>query len=244
MKKLRLASLLLPLALMFLAGGCDTLGIGSDETVSVSFSTPRVSIGGRSASVVAMDTFSDGTHRIDLQSVDVTFSRITIESEGMNGSRDEDDDTDHDGNFDHKIRVGATTVSLPLRGGVITPINARLPDGTYEEIKLHVAFVRARGTFDGQPFDLTLSINAKIEKEIDPPFVVNSDDDRLNMTVVIDLPTWFRGSNNLLIDPRQVQLNESLRRSLEQRVRASFRAFEDSDRDADEADSDSDRRGS
>jgi hypothetical protein len=243
MIRVRSAAWLLSLALVLPVTACDDLGPGADRSVSVSFSVPQGGASGRAAALVAADTFSDGTHRIDLQSVDVTFSRIVIEGERMGAVRDDDDDTDtdtdHDGLRDHSLRVGATTVSLPLQGGVITPISARLPDGTYEEIKLLVAFVRARGTFDGQPFDLTVPVNSKLEMDIDPPFVVDSDDDRLNVTVTIDLRSWFLG-NGTLVDPRQVQLSETLQRTLQQRVRASFRAFEDSDRDADDADTDTD----
>jgi hypothetical protein len=158
---------------------------------------------------------------------------------------DTDTDTDTDGRGDRHhdgeaIRLGAATVALPLEGGVITPITVPLPNGSYDEVELKVSHLRARGTFDGQAFDITVPVNVKLELDIDPVFVVDSEDDRLNLTITVDPTTWFRGEGTTLIDPRQVQLNAALRASLVSKIRASFRAFEDDDRDADDLDSDTD----
>ena len=247
MQQLRRAALMVSLAALSLAA-CDTLGLGSgDSNVTVSFAVPRASAGGGGAA--ALIPITDGTHNIDLQHVDLVLNKVVLERAEGDDMEDTDEDTDSDsdsdGREDHSLRVGAVTVELPVAGGTITPINARLPDGLYEEVRLDVAFVRARGTFDGQPFDITVAVNSKFDMEIDPPFEVNSDDDRLNLTVTIDLSKWFL-ANNILLDPRTVQLNETARSTLVSRIRASFHAFEDEDRDADDrdTDTDTDRSGS
>jgi hypothetical protein len=245
MHRLRTAPLFASVVALLPLAGCDTLGIGSDdETISVSFSVPRTAGGGRSAALIPI---TDGTHTIDLQNVDVTLDRIVIERVGRDFEEDDDDDGDSDrrhGENGTRLRAGAVTVALPLTGGVVTLINSPLPEGTYDEVKFKVSFIRARGTFDGQPFDLTLAVNLRLDLDLDPEFVVDSEDDRLNITITVDPTTWFL-NNTTLIDPRAVQLNATLRRSLEKQVRDSFRAFEDSDRDADDqdTDTDSDRRG-
>ncbi|MGH7467997.1 MAG: hypothetical protein ACRENP_08425 [Longimicrobiales bacterium] len=245
----RTVPLILSLVALLPLAACDMLGIGSDdETLSVSFSVPRTSLAGRSAALIPI---TDGLHTIDLLNVDLTIDRIVIEREG----RDMDDEGDDGGNGGRhsrhhdegtELRAGAVTVALPLTGGVVTLINSPLPEGTYDEIKFKVSFVRARGTFDGQPFDLTLAVNVGLDLDLDPPFVVDSADDSFNVTITVDPTTWFK-INAIVIDPRAVQLNAMLRRALENQIRASFRAFEDSDRDADDRDTDTDkhdRRGS
>ncbi len=267
MLKHPLASLALASVALLPLAGCDTLGLGSaDEMLTVSFGVPpRPSTTGRSAAVIPITV---GAHTLDLLSVDVTLDRIVIERVGR--EFDDEDDGEgsgpsfcrsgaghpvfgrawcrdkgfalgsHDDDDGTELRAGAITVALPLAGGTITPINTRLPDGSYDEIELKLSHIRARGTFDGQPFDLTLFLNLALEIELDPVFVVDSDDDRLNITIAIDPLQWWVNLGQL-IDPRTVQLNPTLRRLLEDRIRASFRVFEDEDRDADDQDTDTDK---
>ncbi len=228
-------------------GACDTLGLTDEDPVSVSFAVPGPS-GVRSAAVVA-DPITDGTHTLDLQSVDVVFDEIVLkrskseenDSEDDADDNDDDGDSDKDGRSNQKFRTGPVTIALPVQGGVITPLNAPIAEGFYEEIRLDVAFIRVRGTFDGQAFDVTVPANTKFEHEFEPPFEVTSDADRLNVTVLIDARTWFRGSDGKLVDPRLITTSSSARAAVVQRIKSSFRAFEDSDRDADDQDSDSDR---
>lgn len=235
-----LGFLLMPLA------GCDTLGLNDDQEVTLSFATARN--GALNSAVdAATDTLRDGTHVLDLQLVDVTFDEIVLErsedEEGGDSDGDSDSDSDSDGTSNEHFRRGATTVNLPLGGGVITPIDASVPNGTYEEIELDLSQVRLRGTFDGEAFDVTVPVNLEVDVRLDPAFVVDSEADRLNLTVDINALSWLRKSDGSLIDPRQLGSDQVLRAAFVNRIRASIRAFEDSDRDADEADSDSDSDG-
>jgi hypothetical protein len=218
---------------------CDTLGPDRDEQVTVSFAAGRTGFSAvQSASLVPI---SDGTHTVDLQSVSLTLDKIVLREEGVKGTRgsERDSDKDSDGRS-RNLRFGAITIDLPLTGGVITPISTVLPNGTFDQIGFDVLLVRLRGTFDGQPFDATIPVNGKVDLEIDPAFVVDSGDDHLNITIALDPSSWLRLANGAVIDLRNLQSDESLRRSLAQKIRASFRAFEDSDHDADDHDSDSD----
>jgi hypothetical protein len=259
MQKKRSAALIVPLVLLVSIISCDAVGVGStnERSMSLSFSVPRAVLTTAHAALVPI---TDGTHNIDLQNVDLTIDRIAIErtddpldNDAVDTDADTDTDTDTDtdnvGDRHHDgetIRLGGTTVALPLTGGVITPITVPLPNGSFDEIELRVSAVRARGTFDGQAFDITVRVNAELELDIDPVFVVDSEDDRLNLTITIDPTTWFKTEGMALIDPRQVQLNDALRSTLEHRIRASFRAIEDDDHDAehDRSGHDGDRSGS
>ena len=230
--------------------GCDAMGIGGGadrESVSLSFAVPGAGAA-RSVGVAAAQVpITGGGHTVDLQQVDVLFSELVLErsersGQGGDSDGDSERDSDSDGPSNNRFRSGPATVALPLGGGTVTPISESLPLGAYEELEIDVAQVRLRGTYDGQPFDVTVPVDAELEAEFEPPFQVASDADRLNLTVRIDALTWLRNSDGTVADPRALAANRDLRERVVRRIEASFRAFEDSDRDADEADSDSDRR--
>lgn len=227
------------------AAGCEgLLGAREGAPVSLSFSASRATPALGLGVSAALIPVSGGGHTVDLQLVQVEFSEVVLErAEGAFGGDSDGDseaDSDSDGPGNERFRQSGVTVDLPLSGGVVTPITTTLPAGTYEEIEMDVARLRLRGTYDGQSFDVTLPVDAELEMDFSPPFVVDSDDDRLNLTVTIDALGWFRNADGSVVDPRALATDADLRARFVSRVRASFRAFEDSDRDADDADSDSD----
>lgn len=221
---------------------CDDNGPGGGADVSVSFAGAPAT----SASVIAGDPLTDGIHTLNIQAIDIAFDEIVLERSenetGGDSDGDSDLDSDSDGSANEEVRGGPVTVSLPLQGGVITPIVAAVPTGRFEELEMDATTARVRGTYDGQQFDVTFRVDHELEFDFNPPFEVKDGPGDLNITVRIDSGNWFRGSNGSLIDPRALAANESLRSEVRNRVRASFRAFEDSDKDADDADSDSDAR--
>ena len=229
---------MLPLA------GCDMLGIGGDRQLSLSFEVPGTGSGtGRSAALL-VDTLRSGSHVLDLQTVAVTFDKVVLEQVGADDHGDSDkdsdkaDDSDHAGN--ERIKNSPITINLPLHGGVITPIDAAVPNGDYNQLELKLGKVRFTGTFDGQAFDVTVPVGKELDLKLDPVFSVDSNTDRLNVTILVDALSWFRDIQGTLLDPRQLDTNASLRSFLVSRIKNAFRAFEDSDKDGHEKDSDSD----
>ena len=237
------------LMIAFVAAACSDLlsNNGDAREASLSFGVTQ---NGALVSVTADPTFAaiivdGGGHSVDLQSADVVFSEMTFERVGIDDGDDDDSDadsdSDHDGNA--KFRAGATTVALPLEGGVITPFTGEIPAGVYRRLEMDADFVRLRGTYDGQAFDVTVPVNAELELRFNPPLDLTSSTEPVNVSVNVDVASWLRDANGATIDPRQLATNATLRAQFRNRVRASFRAFEDHDRDADEADSDSDTDG-
>jgi hypothetical protein len=223
-------------------GACDSIGADDSPRVSVSFAVPHTTSGSNASFVAAADPITVNGHVLDLQTADVTFSRIKLDRKNSSSSTvaDGDSDSEDDSDEEEEIRFGTTTVTLPLQGGIITPINVPIPAGDYESIELKISSLRLRGTFDGQAFDVVLPLNVELEQRFSPLFHVDSDADQLNITVLIDSSLWLRNSDGTLIDPRVLLTNESLRAQVLNRIRASFKAFEDEDKDADDEDSDSD----
>lgn len=235
----------LVLAFAFGATGCESvLGARDGAPVSLSFTTAQTSAAGSLSPALALIT--GGGHTLDVQQIEVGFSEVVLERAeggfGGDSDGDSDSDSDSDGAGNEHFRSGPVTVNLPLEGGVITPITTTLPLGFYEELEMDVAHVRIRGTFDGQPFDVTVPVDAELETEFDPPFEVTAEANQLNLTVSINALAWFRNADGSVVDPRALASNSELRARLVSRIEASFKAFEDSDRDADDADSDSDSR--
>ena len=222
-------------------GACDTLGLGGDESVEVSFATPRAGSSSVRAALLADTTIVLGGHTLTLQSIDLTVEEVVLERDettaGGDSDGDSESDSDSDGPSNEKVRVGAMTIALPVNGGIVTPIAADVPAGLYEKLELDVAFVRVRGTYDGQSFDVTVPVNRELELEFDPALDVAGD---VNVTIKLEPLTWFRGSDGNLVDPRTLSTNSTLRAAFVRRVETSFRAIEDSDKDADDSDSDSD----
>lgn len=231
----------------FSAAACaDLLSAGrNSREASMSFGvTSNGALISATATPGDLIVITGGGHTIDLQSTDVVFSEVTFEGQGVDPA--DDDDSDMDSDSDHTgnttFRAGATTVSLPLQGGTVTPFTGQLPIGTYRSVEMDAEFVRLRGTYDGQAFDVTVPVNAELELDFTPPLAVTSSSDPVNVSVNVDVASWLRDANGNTIDPRQLTTSSELRALFRSRVRASFRAFEDEDNDHDESDSDSDSR--
>lgn len=223
----------------------DALSTRDAREASISFGVTQEGALVGSANTVAAIVITGNGNSVDLQSADVVFSEVTFEGENVDPADDDDSDSDsdsdHEGNT--RFRSGAVTVALPLEGGVITPFTGQLPAGTYDRVEMDAEFLRLRGTFNGESFDVTVPVNSELELRLNPPLVVSSSSDPLNVSVTIDVSQWFRDANGNVIDPRQLATNSTLREQFRNRVRASFEAFEDEDRDADDEDSDSDSEG-
>lgn len=172
--------------------------------------------------------------------MDFTISEVVFERTDGQAGDDDDSETDSDSEGSHNRRVhsGATTVSVPLNGGLISPFSGDLAAGSYDRVELDVEFVRLRGTYDGQAFDMTVPVNRELELRLSPPLVVDGTTET-NVTVKLDIASWLR-VNGAVIDPRSLSSSTAMSQ-FRDRVKASFRAMEDSDRDGDESDSDSDR---
>lgn len=263
-RRVAAGSIGLALAGLGVAACSDALSRSGTREASVSFGVVQngAFLTASSANLVDI-VITDDDNTVDLTSADVVFGKISFkgtnaaddsdsdsddgDSDSDNGDSDSDDadtDSDSDGPGNSVFRAGAATVALPLEGGTITPFTGTIPLGTYSWVRMDADFVRLIGTFNGEAFDVTVPINAKLRQRFQPPLDVTASSEPIAISVNIDVASWFKDSEGNTIDPRQLNTNATLLAQFRNRVRASFRAFEDSDRDHDESDSDSDRSGS
>jgi hypothetical protein len=131
-------------------------------------------------------------------------------------------------------------------GSVQTIATGDVPAGTYRELKFELhkpdasepgvaadpnlaAMAAAQesvivdGTIDGQPFTFTSSVDA--EQDFEGTFDVASG--AQNITLNIDVTSWFGGSGSARLDPR-VSNNRS---QIESNIQSSFKVFDDENRD-------------
>jgi hypothetical protein len=151
-------------------------------------------------------------HVIAISRVEMQLSELEIEGEDS---------------AEVEMKGGPLLVALPVNGTVVTPVTATVVPGTYTELEMKVNTVRIQGTFDGQPFDVTVAVNEDLETDIRPPLVV-TETTQANLTVAIQISNWFRNNDGSAID--LLNLNTTSRARLASNINASFDAFEDDDR--------------
>ena len=234
-------------AALMLGACADATGTGgATARTSVSFQAARTTAGstGNASLAAAVIPVTEGGHTLDVTSAEVVVSRVTLKPAGDSAfsEGDSDNESDSDRKDAATVRMGATTIALPLDSGVITPFTSQVPQGTYNRLRLDADFLRVKGTYDGQAFDVTLPVNLHLQLRIDPPLVVGSATDSANVTVNVNVPQWFV-RNGTVLDPRTLQSDRSLLNSVRNAIRASFHAYKDRDHDGrDHDDDDSDRR--
>ena len=219
------------LALTFVACS-DSTGPGSGAA-QIAFTTSS----GASASLIPV---TNGGHTLDLTGVSLTISRAELKS-ASSSACPSDDDQDDDANDDHptvvastaqcgELKIGPTTIALPIGNGMATiPANA-IPAGTFREFEIRVTEAHLTGTFDGKAFDVTIPVRSKAEIEFSTPLVVTADQPTL-ITVNVPINDWLVNSDGSLIDPSKIATSSTLMAQIKTRIMHSFHAFEDRDHD-------------
>lgn len=158
-----------------------------------------------------------------------------------------DDDDDECPTF----RVGPYLVDVPVSGADGARVAVEVPAGTYSSIRLwlhkvtssdsaDVAFrqanpdfrdisLRLEGTFNGTPFIFVNDVNAKLTVPLAEPLVVGTGGD--DVTVTIDLSTWFLRASGGLYSPAAANTPGQVRAQVQNNIRNAFRAFKDDNRD-------------
>jgi hypothetical protein len=185
-----------------------------------------------------------GNDTLQLDSVNVVFTRVVLyQAAGTAcGSDGHEDTADHDC---AELKAGPILVSLPLSAGAQTLFNVPVPVGTYTGMKLRThkpnradsgpniqAFlaqhpeyenrsIRVVGKFRGAPFVWTGDPEAQLEQAFVPPLSVTGASG-LDLTLKIDVASWFTAAGGALLDPRTTSYPQ-----IANNIKQSFKAFED-----------------
>ena len=133
-----------------------------------------------------------------------------------------------------EVKIGPTTIDLPLTPGLVTMLANAIPVGTFREFELSVSQVELAGTFsDGTssaPFDVVLPVRVRQEVEFATPLVV-TDGAPAAVTVNVDVSHWLVNPDGTAVDPSKIANDPVLMAAVVARIRASFHAFEDRNHD-------------
>jgi hypothetical protein len=187
-----------------------------------------------------------GGHTLTLSAVTLTVARAELKPAASAVCADDNEGADnnvspsgsasadtHSGSGQDdcgEMKIGPTTIDLPLDGSVITVPADAIPAGTFQELELRLAFVRLQGTFDGKAFDVTLSTPVRGDIQFTTPVVVAAGT-ATSITVTVPVATWFTNTDGSLLDPSKLNTTPTLMSQFLGRVGTSFHAFEDEDHD-------------
>ncbi|RMH15155.1 MAG: hypothetical protein D6701_10360 [Gemmatimonadetes bacterium] len=226
----------------------------AEARVTLSLAVPVASGGTAQAAPGPAGVFSqtDGQNTLEITRVAMVVREVELERmfEGdcMNSGPGDDDGCE-------EFEVGPFLLELPLDDGFEAVFSIDVPEGTYDEVEFDIhkpsddtaddlAFlnqhpdftdvsIRVEGTYNGEPFVFLQDTNDEQERALQPPLVVGPDTGPVNVTLDIDISTWFRRSDGTLIDPMTANKNGENENLVENNIRNSIDAFEDDDRDGD-----------
>ena len=88
------------------------------------------------------------------------------------------------------------------------------------------------GSFNGTAFTYTTPMDQEQELTFNPPLVVPVGGGNANLTVRMDVRTWFRvGGTGALIDPASANVGGVNEGAVRENIKNSIEAYEDNDRD-------------
>lgn len=146
---------------------------------------------------------------------------------------DENDAAENDEQECEPIRVEPVVVDLPLDGTTKVIFDALVPTGTYAGIHAKLEDVTVGGVFTDpggtdHPFTFTSHVRAQVKMDFATPVTVDAT--TTNLTIDVDVGSWFKDATGAVIDPTN-SLNQQV---IDHAIRASLRAFKDDDQDGDD----------
>jgi hypothetical protein len=244
-------SILSLFCLAFVVAACDSntdpeLG----RNVSISVTGEQVSDTTAPSTLTSAADFiqTNGADTLILTRVAIVLSEIEIErvEETECAAGEEEDNCE-------EFELGPILLELDLNGGVKQLVSAMIPPGSYDELEFEIdkpddddaadslfvaanpdfadVSIRVEGTWNGEPFLFTQDVDEEQELDLSPPLVIEDEGAALNLTLLLDLSTWFVRGDGSLLDPRSAltgQVNEGL---VEDNIKRSIEVFEDDDQD-------------
>jgi hypothetical protein len=245
-------------AVATLAACSESTGPAAGRPLSLSFSTAPAAGATLSQSAAPGATRSvtvtSGTDELVITSVRVVVARMELQASGASctstAAAGDDKQDEHECD---DLQVAPSVVELPVDGTVLTTASGTIPSGTYSALEARIrpirssadlgagsaAFLKAhpeldgvsvvvQGTWNKTAFTYSGTPRAEFEKTFNPPITV--DGTTKNLTVQVDLASWFKTSTGTLIDPATAAPGKANESVVAGNIRRSFRAFRDNDR--------------
>lgn len=148
-----------------------------------------------------------------------------------------------------EFEAGPLLLELPLGGGPEIVVAVDVPPDTYDRLEFdfhkpdddspedraflasHPEFkgisTRVEGSWNGVAFVFLQDLNEEQEVSLQPPLVVGQDSEGTNLTLSLDVRTWFRDAQGVLLDPRSAGKGGKFEDLVEGNIRRSIEVFED-----------------
>jgi hypothetical protein len=192
------------------------------------------------------DPEHDATHHRQQGSDRHGANRPGMTSGAAFDAADQDEADDHD-SCDARA-LGPILVDLPLNSGPQQQFAIDIEPGTYTAVRFHIhkansgseapfltehpefvgTSIRVTGTFNHEPFTYTTSLNAVQHQRFESPVTVDASG-TTDVTLLVDLSTWFLGPQGALIDPATAMPGGANEHLVWDNIRRSFQAFNDHD---------------
>jgi hypothetical protein len=223
-----------------LAGCSDPTEVALRGGVAVSFATQSPT-GGTPAppfsrAAVMDDTLVVGTDSLILTSVQVVLREIELKR-----AETADCDVEPEPEGCEEVEVGPVEVPAGSYSRIDFEVH-KVSGGDPTDaafLQAHPTFdglsIRAQGTFNGQAFTFETDLDVEQELSLAVPMAVD-ETTATNVTVRVDVSTWFRSAGGALIDPATANPGGQNESEVKDNIKDSFKAFEDEDRDGDELD--------
>jgi hypothetical protein len=233
---LRRLAWLAPLALSLAA--CDsnnptTRALSISTTVSpTTLERPSGATGGS----ISFSAAQVVINKVALAPVGTPCATETERDDAIRMSADEhdvDDDAEQEDGPDEAcepLKIGPLTVDLPLDASTKVVLDALVPPGTYIGVKARLDAVTVSGVYTdlgGADHPFTFTSRGKAVVKIKFPTPITVDATTSNVTVTVDVASWFKNSSGAFLDPSDVTNTGAINRN----IRRSFRAFGDHDHD-------------
>jgi hypothetical protein len=227
--------------------------------VSISFSTAPASGAtlslspepGLSRSVTA----TSGSNTLVVTKAQLVVARMELERDGAScASTAAAGDDEVDEHECAELALAPSVVDLPVDASVVGALQLAIPAGTYRALEAKVRAIRAdddhgkgsaaflaahpelagvsvrvEGTYNGTAFVYTGSPRAEFETQFNPALAVDAAP--VNLTVHVDVSSWFKDASGALIDPSTATTGGANAGTVADNISRSFRAFHDDDRD-------------
>lgn len=236
---------------------------GKGQSVSLSFAGVRppglaaALSGVMSVQNILADTLVQviGTDTLKITSAQVVLRKISLKRVEASTVNCDTMPESAEGSCEH-FTIRDVLVSLPLVQGVQTTLAVPVDSGHYKgvEFKIHkpggdstdLAFkaanpdfaaisIQVKGVWKGTPFTFTSTLDAEQEFDFVPPLVVDASGSATNLTIRMDLTTWFVNTGSgALIDPGTAITGGANESIVKNNIKNSVKAFEDKNHDDDE----------
>ena len=242
---------------------CITAACSDSEPMSPAGATGgavtlSISTGSPTAPAPAPGFFSvvygDGSNTLEMSSVRLVVREIELERQS-----DESCDTHVEGVDDtcESFKTGPVLVDFPTGATAEAFVTITgVPAGVYDEVEFNIhkpssglpddapflqahpdyaeISIRVEGQYNGTAFTYESDLMDNQEIQLTPALDIADGAPATNVTLRLDIGTWFRAADGSLVDPDSANKGGENESIVANNIKASIDAFEDRDRDGTE----------